>query len=77
MDYNEIISIVEDLNENLNDVFYSNGLGFDFKTNGYSNIISFCGYCIYSDDYISTDEVGEAGGLNSFLFKRKINILIC
>ncbi len=75
----EIINVVDELNGELPEEMYENGLGYYFSTNGFVDLVKFCDWVVYCSEENSEDEVEETGGLMQFILQEKnryIDILL-
>jgi len=66
-----IIKVIEDLNQDLPEELYENGIIYDYTTNGFVEIIRFADYEICHSDMNTEEEIEEVGGLKQFLVQQK------
>ncbi len=70
----EIIKVVIELNDDLfedESKLYENGVEYSYSTDGYVNLVKFCGYVVYNSDDSSEKEIEKAGGFKQFLVKER------
>ena len=70
VEHEEIIKVVEEMNESIPPELHEEGMTFEYATNGYVQIVRFCGFVVYCSEENMSEDVKEAGGLKNFIAQR-------
>ena len=72
MKQKDVIDVVTELNGELcetNMALYENGIQFGYHTDGYSELVNFCGYTVYNSEDCDWEEI-EVFGLKQYIINK-------
>lgn len=67
----DIIDVIEDLNQDLPEELYEDGIIYDYSTTGYVDIVNFANNIIYHSEINGEEEIEDAGGFKEFLIQER------
>lgn len=71
MNPQDFIDVVNELNEELPEEVYSEGIYYEYCTDGFTDIIKFANFKIFHSDFDTEERIEDVGGVKEYLVRKR------
>ena len=71
MKQQDFIDVVEELNQELPEDIFGEGIYYEYCTDGFENSVDFAGYNIFHSTFDTEDRVEAVGGIKDYLIRKR------
>lgn len=71
MNPQDFINAVDELNQELPEDIFTEGIYYEYCTDGFTDIVNFAHFNIFCSDFDTEDRVEDVGGVKEYLVRKR------
>lgn len=71
----DFIDAVEELNQEIPEDIYAEGIYYEYSTDGFIDIVNFSHFNIFCSDFDTEERVEDLGGIKEYLLYKRNNFI--